>query len=278
MQARNRRLSRWADIFFNICCFVFAFIAMGFLFVILVSLLVKGHQAINLRLFTQVTMPPGTIGGLANAMVGSLIMTTLALMIALPLGLATAIYLVEFGSKTKLSHMIRFANDVLLTTPSIIIGLLFFIILVKPLKQFSALSGALALACIAFPMIVRTTEDVLYLVSPMLREAALAVGLSYAKMINRVVLKSARRGIITGALLAMARIAGETAPLLFTALSNQFFSFNLNHPMASLPVVIYRYGMSPYPRWQALAWSGALIITFSIVNLNLVARYFSNRA
>lgn len=277
MQARNRRLSRWADIFFNSCCVFFAMIAMGFLFSILVSLLIKGHHAISFDLFTQVTMPPGMVGGLANAIVGSLLMTLLALIIALPLGMAAAIYLVEFGAKTRLSHAIRFANDVLLTTPSIIIGLLLFIVLVKPLKHFSALAGALALVCIAFPMIVRTTEDVLYLVSPMLREAALAVGLSYAKMINRVVLKSARRGIITGALLAMARIAGETAPLLFTALSNQFFSFNLNHPMASLPVVIYRYGMSPYPRWQALAWSGALIITFSIVSLNLLARYFSNR-
>jgi phosphate transport system permease protein len=277
VQARNRFWSRWADRLFSLLCYLFALITLCFLTAILLSLILRGHHYINLTLLTKMTMPPGMVGGLANAIVGSLIMTALALIFSLPLGIAAAIYLVEFSSKTRLSHWIRFSNDVLLTTPSIIIGLMIFIVLVKPLHHFSALAGALSLACIAFPMVVRTTEDVLYLVSPLLREAALAVGLSYARMINQVVLRSARTGIITGALLAMARITGETAPLLFTALSNQFFSMNLNHPMASLPVVIYRYGMSPYPNWQALAWSGALIITLAIVCLNLLSRYFSNR-
>lgn len=277
MQAKNRFLSRCANHLFTGLCYFSACIALGFLFAVLLTLIMKGYTHINWRLLTTMTMPPSVLGGLANAIIGSVMMTGIALVIALPLGLATAIYLVEFSGKNQLSHWIRFANDILLTTPSILVGLLVFSLLVKPFHQFSALAGAIALAFIAFPMIVRTTEDVLYLVSPMLREAALAVGLSYARMINRVVLRSARTGIITGTLLAMSRIAGETAPLLFTSLSNQYLSFHLLHPIASLPVIIYRYGMSPYPDWQAMAWSGALLITTAIVLLNLFARYLSNR-
>lgn len=277
MYAKNRRLSRWSNHLFTGLCYLSACMTLGFLFAVLITLIIKGHEHINWHLLTTMTMPPSVMGGLANAIIGSVIMTGIALIIALPLGLATAIYLVEFSGKNRLSSWIRFSNDVLLTTPSILVGLLVFALMVKPFHQFSALAGAIALAFIAFPMVVRTTEDVLYLVSPMLREAALAVGLSYARMINKVVLRSARTGIITGTLLAMSRIAGETAPLLFTSLSNQYFSLNLLHPMASLPIVIYRYGMSPYPDWQAMAWSGALLITTAIVLFNLLARYLSNR-
>jgi phosphate transport system permease protein len=276
MIKKNKASSYVLDKLFTLVCYICMLFTISFLLMILFSLLKHGLTGFRLSIFIHSTQPPGTIGGgLANAIIGSLIMVAIALVISIPLGLATAIYLVEFSNKTRLARWLRLANDTLLTAPSILVGLFVYIILVLPFHRFSAIAGAISLVVIAFPMIVRTTEDVLYLVSPLLRESALALGIPRYKVINKVILRSAINGIITGVLLAIARIAGETAPLLFTSLSNQFFNLNIFNAMASLPVIIYRYALSPYQDWQNLAWSGALIITIFVCSMNLLARWMS---
>ncbi len=242
------------------------------LLAILWTLLERGFFGLHWQIFVEPTPAPGATGGLSNAIIGSVLMTGLGIVIAAPMGVLIATYLVEFGSKTRLSSMVRFVNDVLLSGPSIIAGLFVYALMVKTLGHFSGLAGAVSLAIIALPMVVRTTEDVLYLVSPMLKEAAIALGIPRWRVTILIVYRAAKSGIITAVLLAMARIAGETAPLLFTALNNQFSSVNLLKPMANLPVVIFQYAMSPYTSWQSLAWAGALLITAVILIVNLVAR------
>jgi phosphate transport system permease protein len=240
---------------------------------ILWTLLKSGLAGIGLALFTQMTPPPGSSGGLLNAIYGSVVMTGLAMLIGAPIGILAGTYLAEYGRKSVLSVVIRFVNDVLLSAPSIIIGLFIYELLVIRMGHFSALSGAVALAVIAIPVTVRTTEDMLNLVPQGMKDASTALGVHPWRTITSVVYPAARSGILTGLLLAMARISGETAPLLFTALNNQFWSTNLNAPMANLPVVIFQFALSPYKDWQQLAWSGALLITFTILMLSILARF-----
>jgi phosphate transport system permease protein len=218
------------------------------------------------------TPPPGGNGGLLNAIVGSLIMTVLAVIFGTPIGVLAGTYMAEYGRYDRLTAYVRFINDILLSAPSIIIGLFIYEIMVVPMGHFSGLAGAIALAVIVVPVVVRTTEDMLLLVPGKLREAATALGAPRWFMISRVAYRAARAGIITGILLAIARISGETAPLLFTALNNQFWSTNLNAPMPSLPAVIFQFALSPYADWQRLAWTGALIITFTVLTLSVLAR------
>jgi phosphate transport system permease protein len=262
---------------FTTFCYVVSIISILVLATILWSLLKRGAGHFNIALFTQDTPPPGSDGGLQDAMVGSFIITGLAILVAIPIGVLIATFLSEFGRKSRLSNQIRFVNDVLLSAPSIIIGLFVYALMLRTTGSFSGLAGAVALAIIAIPMITRTTEDVLYLVSPMLKEAAVALGISRWRVTVLIVYRSAKSGIITAVLLALARVAGETAPLLFTALNNEFANANPLHPMSSLPVIIYRFAMSPYKNWQDLAWSGALLITVVILALNLIARAFARK-
>lgn len=270
--AKISSVRRFKETCFTVFCHVTSAISLFVLIAILVSLLIRGSSGISWNFFALPTPAPGLQGGLSNAIVGSLFITGIGMVIAAPIGILIATYLVEFGSKRRLSVVVRFVNDVLLSGPSIIAGLFLYALLVKPLGHFSGLAGALALATIAIPMVVRTTEDVLYLVSPMLKEAAVALGIPRWRVTVLIIYRAARTGIITAVLLAMARIAGETAPLLFTALNNQFPSSNLLRPMANLPVVIFQYAMSPYDDWQKLAWAGALLVTVAILIINLIAR------
>ncbi len=253
-----------------------AFGAAGFglfwLVAILWTLLYNGFSAINLALFIENTPPPGGQGGLLNAIFGSVVMTTVATLIGTPVGVMAGTYLAEFGRGSKLAEVVRFINDVLLSAPSIMIGLFIYELIVVRMGHFSAWAGALALAVIVIPVVVRTTEDMLKLVPNSLREAAAALGAPQWKVITMVTHRAARNGMITGVLLAIARISGETAPLLFTALNNQFWSSDMNAPMANLPVVIFQYAMSPYEDWRQLAWGGALLITVTILILNIGAR------
>jgi phosphate transport system permease protein len=258
-------------------CYLTSLLSIISLALILVELITRGIGNLNLTLLTHSMPAPGQIGGLADAILGSVIMTTIAVVISIPIGVLIATYLAEFGGKSFLSHTIRFINDILLSAPSIIMGLFIYAVVVKTTGSFSGIAGALALALIAVPMITRTTEDVLYLVSPMLKESAVALGVPRWRVTIWIVYRSARSGIITAILLALARIAGETAPLLFTALNNQFSNTNPLAPMASLPVVIFQFAMSPYPSWQQLAWSGALLITLVILIINLAARIFMRK-
>ncbi|WP_434624789.1 phosphate ABC transporter permease PstA [Azospirillum sp. B2RO_4] len=239
---------------------------------ILWTLLYNGLSAINLSLFTENTPPPGGEGGLLNAIFGSVIMTTVATVVGTPIGVMAGTYLAEFGRNTKLAEVVRFINDVLLSAPSIMVGLFVYEVLVVRMGHFSAWAGAMALAVLVIPVVVRTTEDMLKLVPNSLREAAAALGAPQWKVITMVAYRAARNGMITGVLLAVARISGETAPLLFTALNNQFWSADMNAPMANLPVVIFQYAMSPYEDWRQLAWGGALLITVAILLLNIGAR------
>jgi phosphate transport system permease protein len=239
---------------------------------ILVTLIYHGASAINLQIFTQMTPPPGDKGGLLNAIFGSIVLTVGATVLSTPIGMLAGTYLAEYGKKAPLAEIIRFINDILLSAPSIVVGLFIYEVLVVPMGHFSAWAGIVVLAVIAIPVIVRTTEDMLNLVPNGLREAAAALGTPMWKIILMVAYRAARNGIITGILLAIARVSGETAPLLFTALNNQFWSTDLNAPMASLPVTIFQFALSPYEDWQALAWGGALIITVTILILNVVAR------
>ncbi|MFZ2301769.1 MAG: phosphate ABC transporter permease PstA [Gallionella sp.] len=239
---------------------------------ILWTLLEHGLPALTPLVFAQMTPPPGSSGGLLNAIVGSLAMTLVGTLIGTPIGILAGTYLAEFGQRGWLAPITRFINDVLLSAPSIVIGLFVYEVYVIRVKHFSGWAGALALSIIVIPIVIRTTENMLRLVPTTLREAAAALGAPQWKIINFITLRAARAGIITGVMLAVARISGETAPLLFTALNNQFWSSDMDQPMANLPVVIFQFAMSPYEDWQKLAWAGALLITLSVLTLNILAR------
>jgi phosphate transport system permease protein len=245
------------------------------LVLILADLLWEGFSGLNLAVFTQMTPPPGSAGGLLNPIVGSLMLTAVAVAIGTPLGILAGTYMAEYGRYDKLTMVVRFINDILLSAPSIVVGLFVYEIMVATLGHFSGWAGAVALAVIVVPVVVRTTEDMLTLVPDTLREAAASIGLPRALMIQRVAYRAARAGMITGVLLAVARISGETAPLLFTALNNQFWSLDMNAPVASLPVIIFQFALSPYKDWQSLAWTGALIITMAVLALSITARVLS---
>jgi phosphate transport system permease protein len=248
-------------------------IGMLFLFWILAILLWKGFAAISPSLFLASTPAPGSEGGgLANPIVGSLMMVAFCAFISTPIGILAGIYLSEYGQNNKFSEVTRFVTDIMLSAPSIVIGLFVYAIIVYQVKHFSGWAGTVALSLIAIPVVVRTTENMLKLVPTTLREAAFALGAPKWKVSLSVVLRAAKSGVITGVLLAIARVSGETAPLLFTALNNQFFSTNMNAPMANLPVVIFQFAMSPYDNWVNLAWGGALLITFAVLGLNILAR------
>jgi phosphate transport system permease protein len=248
---------------------------LGWLVLILGELLWQGLSGLSLAVFTEMTPPPGSDGGLLNPILGSLILTVLAVLIGTPVGILAGTYMAEYGRHDRLTSVVRFINDILLSAPSIVVGLFIYEVMVAPMGHFSGLAGAVALAVIVIPVVVRTTEDMLTLVPNQLREAAAALGMPRAFVIAKVCYRAAKAGMVTGVLLAVARISGETAPLLFTALNNQFFSTNLNAPMASLPTVIFQFALSPYKEWQALAWTGALIITFTVLALSIVARTLS---
>jgi len=245
---------------------------LAWLVLILGVLLWEGFSGLSLAVFTQMTPPPGSAGGLLNPIMGSLIMTAIAVAIGTPLGILAGTYMAEYGRYDKLTEVVRFINDILLSAPSIVIGLFIYEVMVAQMGHFSGWAGAVALAVIVVPVVVRTTEDMLILVPDTLREAAASIGLPRSLMIRKIAYRAARAGMVTGVLLAVARVSGETAPLLFTALNNQFWSLNLNAPVASLPVVIYQFALSPYSDWQKLAWTGALIITLAVLALSIIAR------
>ena len=245
---------------------------MVFLIWILITLFSKGFAAFGPQLFTQMTPPPGSDGGLANAIFGSVLMVGASVLIATPVGIMAGIYLAEVGRTNWIATVTRFVNDILLSAPSIVIGLFVYSLIVFQVKHYSGWAGAVALAIIAVPVVVRTTENMLMLVPNSLREAAVALGAPMWKVVVLVTLKAVRGGVITGILLALARVSGETAPLLFTSLNNQFWSTDMNAPMANLPVVIFQFAMSPYEDWQRLAWAGALLITLTVLLLNILAR------
>jgi phosphate transport system permease protein len=247
-------------------------IGLFFLGAILWTLIRNGIAGMSTSLFTAMTPPPGSSGGLLNAIYGSVVMTLIGILIGGPIGMLAGTYLAEYGRAARISTLIRFVNDVLLSAPSIIIGLFVYELLVIRMGHFSAIAGAVALAIIAMPVTVRTTEDMLNLVPQGMKDASTAMGAYPWRTITSVIYPAARSGMLTGLLLAVARISGETAPLLFTALNNQFWSSNLAAPMANLPVVIFQFALSPYPNWQQLAWSGALLITLSILILSITAR------
>jgi phosphate transport system permease protein len=245
---------------------------LGWLGVILGTLLYEGFSGIDLAIFTESTPPPGEMGGLLNAIAGSLMMGAIAVAIGTPVGILAGTYLAEYGRYTRLAFFLRFVNDILLSAPSIVLGLFIYDVMVLPMGHFSAWAGAAALAIIVIPVVVRTTENMLLLIPNTLREAAIALGATRSHVIRTVTWKAAQAGIVTGALLAIARISGETAPLLFTSLNNQFWSVDPNEPMASLPVAIFQMAMSPYEDWHRLAWSGAVIITMAVLALSITAR------
>ncbi len=245
---------------------------MAFLLWILSVLFLKGFSALSPTLFTEMTPPPGSAGGLANALYGSAIIVLSATLIATPIGILAGIYLAEYGRDGWIARLTRFVNDILLSAPSIVIGLFIYTVYVMQVGHFSGWAGSFALGLIAIPVVVRTTENMLHLVPNALREAAVALGAPMWKVILQVTLKAVRGGVITGVLLAVARMSGETAPLLFTALNNQFWSSDMNGPMANLPVVIFQFAMSPFEDWKALAWAAALVITLAVLIINIMAR------
>ncbi len=247
-------------------------VGLGWLVLILAVLLWEGFRGFSLQVFTQMTPPPGSDGGLLNPIVGSLLLTVIAVFIGTPIGILAGTHMAEYGRYERLTNVVRFINDILLSAPSIVIGLFVYEIMVFPMGHFSGWAGAVALALLVIPVVVRTTENMLLLVPGTLREAATALGLPRAYVIRHVCYRAARAGMLTGVLLAVARISGETAPLLFTALNNQFWSTNLNTPTASLPVVIFQFALSPYADWQKLAWTGALMITLAVLALTIAAR------
>ena len=252
------------------------FFGLSWLALILGVLFWEGFSGLSLRVFTEMTPPPGAAGGLLNPIMGSLVMTMIAVAIGTPLGILAGTYMAEYGRYDKLTSVVRFINDILLSAPSIVVGLFVYEIMVAQMGHFSGWAGAVALAVIVVPVVVRTTEDMLILVPDTLREAAASIGLPRSLMIRRVAYRAARAGMITGVLLAVARISGETAPLLFTALNNQFWSSDLNAPVSSLPVVIFQFALSPYKDWQSLAWTGALIITLAVLTLSIIARILAS--
>lgn len=265
----RRRLINYVSLGVSILTMTFGLFWLGW---ILFTLLANGLPGLSLAVFTENTPPPGSTGGLMNAIVGSIMMTVVGTLIGTPIGILAGTYLAEFGQRGWLAPATRFINDVLLSAPSIVIGIFIYEIYVTQVKHFSGWAGSLALSVIVIPVVIRTTENMLRLVPNTLREAAAALGAPQWKVINFVTLRAARAGIITGVLLAVARISGETAPLLFTALNNQFWNTNMNESMANLPVVIFQFAMSPYEDWHSLAWAGALLITFSVLTLNILAR------
>jgi phosphate transport system permease protein len=265
----RRRLTNWLVIGLSVVATAFGLL---WLVLVLSTLLINGIGAIGPTLFTQMTPPPGSTGGLLNAIAGSLAMTAIATLVGTPTGILAGTFLAEYARGSWLGEVVRFVNDILLSAPSIIVGLFVYEVMVVRMGHFSAWAGAMALAIITIPVVVRTTEDMLRLVPSALREAAAALGAPRWKVIVMVTYRAAAQGMMTGMLLAIARISGETAPLLFTALNNQFWSSDLNGPMANLPVVIFQFAMSPYADWQVLAWGGALLITATILLLNITAR------
>jgi phosphate transport system permease protein len=272
MDAKLYSTRRRRNVLANVASYGATFIGLAWLGLILGVLFWRGFSGLSFRVFTEMTPPPGAVGGLLNAIVGSLIMTALALVIGAPIGVLAGTYMAEYGRHSRLTSVVRFINDILLSAPSIVVGLFIYEIMVRPMGHFSGIAGAVVLGVLVIPVMVRTTEDMLTLVPDTLREAAASIGLPRSHMIAQIAYRAARAGIITGLLLAVARISGETAPLLFTALNNQFYSTNLNAPMASLPSVIFQFALSPYQDWQDLAWTGALIITLAVLALSIVAR------
>lgn len=270
---RGRYLKRKHSSTFTMAlCWVAAGLGLTVLGIILGTLLFKGLGGLSAEVFLADTPPPGAAGGLRNAIVGSLTLTALAVLIGTPIGILAGTYMAEYGRYARITAIVRFINDILLSAPSIVMGLFIYTLMVRPMGHFSGIAGAVSLAVIVIPIVVRTTENMLLLVPDQLREAASAMGMPRSLVIRHVAYKAAMAGIITGVLLAVARISGETAPLLFTALNNQFFSADLGQPMPSLPVVIFQFALSPYAEWQKLAWSGALLITAAVLALSIAAR------
>jgi phosphate transport system permease protein len=247
-------------------------VGLGWLVLILGALLWQGFSGLSVAVFTEMTPPPGAAGGLLNPIFGSLILTVIAVAIGTPIGILAGTYMAEYGRHDVLTSVVRFINDILLSAPSIVVGLFIYEVMVAPMGHFSGVAGGVALAVLVIPVVVRTTEDMLTLVPNALREAATSIGLPRSLTITRICYRAARAGMLTGVLLAIARISGETAPLLFTSLNNQFWSTNLNAPLSSLPVVIFQFALSPYKDWQSLAWTGALIITMAVLALSISAR------
>ncbi len=267
---------RWVNRFVAACSLCAALIGLSLLALVLGSLLAEGLSGLNLSVLTRMTPPPGSDGGLLNAIAGSAFITAGATLVGAPLGILAGTFMAEYGRHHALSKVIRFINDVLLSAPSIVVGLFVYEVMVVPMGHFSAWAGIVALAIIVVPVALRTTEDMLALVPGSLREAAAALGAPRCIVIVKVAYRAALSGLLTGVLLAVARISGETAPLLFTALNNQFWSSDPNAPMASLPMTIFQFAMSPYEEWQRLAWAGALLITFAVLALNIVARMLAS--
>ena len=257
-------------------CWAAAALGLAILAAILATLTIKGIAGLTPKVFTEMTPPPGSDGGLLNAIAGSLVMTIIGVIIGTPVGILAGTYMAEYGRYSKVTSVIRFINDILLSAPSIVTGLFIYELLVRPMGHFSALAGSAALAVLVIPTVVRTTENMLLLVPNTLREASSALGLPRSIIIRKIAYRAALAGMLTGVLLAIARVSGETAPLLFTSLNNQFWSSDLNAPMASLPVVIFQYALSPYEDWQRLAWTGALMITAAVLTLSIVARWLSS--
>jgi phosphate transport system permease protein len=258
-------------------CLIATVAGLLVLVAVLSTLLIKGFAGLSPRVFTEMTPPPGADGGLLNAIAGSIVMTFIGVAVGTPIGILAGTYMAEYGRHARVTSVLRFINDILLSAPSIVIGLFVYTIIVAPMGHFSGLAGAAALAILVVPVVIRTTEDMLRLVPDQLREAAASVGMPRAVMIRHIAYQAARSGIVTGILLAIARVSGETAPILFTALNNQFWSLNLNAPIASLPAVIFQFALSPYADWQRLAWTGAMLITITVLLLSILARAFGSK-
>ena len=256
----------------TVLAFAATALGLGWLVLILGALLWNGFSGLSLAVFTHMTPPPGASGGLLNPIFGSLILTIIAVAIGTPIGILAGTYMAEYGRYDRLTSVVRFINDILLSAPSIVVGLFIYEVMVAPMGHFSGWAGGVALAVLVIPVVVRTTEDMLTLVPNALREAATSIGLPRSLTIRHICYRAARAGMVTGVLLAVARISGETAPLLFTSLNNQFWSTNLNAPISSLPIVIFQFALSPYKDWQSLAWTGALIITLAVLALSITAR------
>jgi phosphate transport system permease protein len=277
--AEQRMTARYAtrrrgDVIATVLSVAATLFGLGWLVLILGALLWHGFSGLSPEVFTQMTPPPGASGGLLNPIVGSLIITGLAVVIGTPIGILAGTYMAEYGRYDRLSTVVRFINDILLSAPSIVVGLFIYEIMVATMGHFSGWAGGVALAVIVIPVVVRTTEDMLTMVPNALREAATSIGLPRSLTIMHICYRAARAGMVTGVLLAVARISGETAPLLFTALNNQFFGANMNHPMANLPVVIFQFAMSPYEAWHSLAWAGAFVVTMVVLVLSVGARAY----
>ncbi|AQH06268.1 phosphate ABC transporter, permease protein PstA (plasmid) [Burkholderia sp. KK1] len=272
---RRRRLTNNVVFVLSVLSTLFG---LFWLFWILATTVINGFAALGPSLFTQMTPPPGQQGGLLNALYGSFLMIGIASLIGVPLGLMAGIYLAEYARRTRLGAVVRFVNDILLSAPSIVIGLFTYELIVRQVGHFSGWAGAVALAIIMLPVVIRTTDEMLQLIPDSMREAALSLGIPRWKISSRILLKAASAGIVTGALLAVARISGETAPLLFTALNNQYWSTTPNGPLANIPVVIFQFAMSPYEAWHTLAWAGAFLMTVFVLALAILSRTFFNRA